>query len=171
MLSYQMDRYPGGLADARYAHEMNPNDPTVLRFLGALEAGLGEGEQAIEHLQRALRLSPRQSRSHEIYQILSFACFIAKRYADGVEWALKALNDMPTFPPTHSCLVYCLVGAGEIEKAKAAFETGQNVAPTYLRTRLEGVSNLARPEDRRRAQTFCRVAAGLEDPSAADAVR
>jgi adenylate cyclase len=171
MLSYQIDRYPAGLADALNAHEMNRNDPTVLRFLGALEAGLGDGERAIEHLQQALRLSPRQSRSHEIFQILSYACFIAKRYTEGIGWALRALNEVPTFPSTHSCLVYCLVGAGEIEKAKAAFSVGQRLAPIYFRGRLEGMSNAARPEDRRRVQTFCRVAAGLEDPSAADAVR
>ena len=171
MLSYQIDRYPAGLADAFHAHEMNPNDPTVLRFLGALEAGQGDGERAIEHLHQALRLSPRQSRSHEIFQILSYACFIAKRYTEGIGWALRALNEVPTFPSTHSCLVYCLVGAGEIEKAKAAFSVGQRLAPIYFRGRLEGMSNAARPEDRRRVQTFCRVAAGLEDPSAADAVR
>ena len=172
MLSYQIGSLSSRDSQMHlHAHEMNPNDTTVLRFLGALEAGLGDGEQAIEHLHQALRLSPRQSRSHEIFQILSYACFIAKRYTEGIGWALRALNEVPTFPSTHSCLVYCLVGAGEIEKAKAAFSVGQRLAPIYFRGRLEGMSNAARPEDRRRVQTFSRFAAGLEDPSAADAVR
>ena len=34
----QLDRYPEALADARRAHEMNPNDMFVLRILGTLEA-------------------------------------------------------------------------------------------------------------------------------------
>jgi hypothetical protein len=37
--------------------------------------------------------------------------------------------------------------------------------------RLEGTLPLARPEHRKRVQTFLRIAAGLEDPSAAETVR
>jgi adenylate cyclase len=171
MLSHQIDRYEAALADARCAHEMNPNDPTVLRFLAALEAGSGEGERAIEHLHQALRLSPRQSRSHEVYQLLAYASFIAKQYTEGIGWALRALNDMPAFIPTHANLVTCLVGAGDIAKAKAAFAAAQKLAPEYFRMRLDGAAASARPEDRRRQHVFYRIAAGLEDPSAADAVR
>ena len=49
LLGGQVDRYPEALADARRAHEMNPNDVFVLRVLAALEAGVGEHERAIEH--------------------------------------------------------------------------------------------------------------------------
>ena len=167
----QLDRYPAALADVRRAHDMNPNDPIVLRYLGALEIALGEPERGIEHLHQALRLSPRQSRSHEIHQILAYACFVAKKYEEGIAWASRALHDMPTFAHTHLNLVECLVGAGEIDKAKAAFAVGQELAPALFRSRLEGESVTARPEDRRRLTTFLRIAAGLEDPSAAEAVR
>jgi TolB-like protein/class 3 adenylate cyclase len=171
LLSHQFERYPTALDDARHAHEMNPNDPLVLRILASLEAASGEGQRAIEHLHQTLRLSPRQSRSHHVYQLLAFAGFIAKRYIDGVGWALRALNDMPTFAPTHFTLVLCLVGAGEIDKAKAAFAAGQKLWPAFFRSRLNGDTMAARPEDRGRTLIFMRVAAGLEDPSAADAVR
>jgi adenylate cyclase len=171
MQSRQLDRHPAALADLLRAHEMNPNDPTVLRFLAALEAGSGEGERAIEHLHQALRLSPRQSRSHEVYQLLAYASFVAKQYTEGIGWALRALNDMPAFIPTHANLVTCLVGAGEIAKAKAAFAAAQKLAPEYFRMRLDGAAASARPEDRRRQHLFYRIAAGLEDSSAADAVR
>ena len=64
------------------------------------------------------------------------------------------------------------VGLGEIGKAKAMFETLRKVAsPELLRSRLEGMWAFGRSEDRRRATIFLRVAAGLEDPSAADEVR
>ena len=169
LLSMQWDRYPAALADARRAHEMNPNDPTVLRFLAAIEASVGQAEQAIEHLHQALRLSPRQSRSHELYQILAYACFIAKRYDEGIAWALRALNDEPSFAHTHLNLVECLVGAGEIEKAKAALAVGLKLAPALVKSRLEGVAVPAPLEDRRRLTSFVRIAAGLEDPSASDA--
>jgi adenylate cyclase len=45
------------------------------------------------------------------------------------------------------------------------------LSPQYFRIRLEGASLYARPEDRARQHTFLRIAAGLEDPSAAKALR
>ena len=74
--------------------------------------------------------------------------------------------------PAHIYLVLDLVGVGEIGKAKAMFETLQKVAsPEFLRPRLEGTWHFGRSEDRRRATTFLRIAAGLEDPGAAEALR
>jgi hypothetical protein len=68
----------------------------------------------------------------------------------------------------HTHVVLGFVGVGEIDKAKAAFEALQKVASAdWVRSRLEGSSGYRRPEDRRRVTTFLRVAAGLEDPSAA----
>jgi TolB-like protein/class 3 adenylate cyclase/Tfp pilus assembly protein PilF len=167
----QLDRYPNALADARRAHEMNPNDTGVLGILALLEVGVGEPERAIEHLHQVLRLNPRNSHSHATYNSLAFASFGAKQYAEGILWASRALNDMPGMLQPHSNLVCCLVGAGEIDKAKAVFETGQRLGPEYFRNQLEGTTMYARPEDRTRKRTFLRIAAGLEDPSAAEALR
>jgi adenylate cyclase len=163
---------PAALADARRAHDMNPNDTFVLRILGSVEALGGEPERAIEHLQQVLRLNPRDARSYMTHNVLASACFIAKRYADAIEWASRALRERPQLVPAHIYFVLDLVGVGEIGKAKTMFETLQKVAsPEYLRARLEGTWPFGRPEDRRRATTFLRVAAGLEDPSAAEALR
>jgi hypothetical protein len=106
------------------------------------------------------------------YNILANACFIAKRYADGIDWASRAIMNRPQRVGAHTFVVLGRVGVGEIGKAKAMFETLQKVASSdYLRSRLEGTWGLGRSEDRRRATTFLRIAAGLEHPSAADAVR
>jgi adenylate cyclase len=150
---------------------MNPNDTFVLRILGALEAATGEPERAIEHLHQVMRLNPRDPRSRMTYSVLAFASFGAKQYAEGIRWASRAINDMPTLVSPHIILTYCLVGAGEIDKAKAAFAAAQKLAPEYFKIRFEGTSQYARPEDRARQRTFLRIAAGLEDPSAADALR
>jgi TolB-like protein/Tfp pilus assembly protein PilF len=168
----QWDRYPEALADARRAHEMNPNDTFVLRLLGLFEALTGEPERGIEHLHQVMRLNPRDSHSHSTYQTVAMACFCAKRYADGFEWASRALRDRPQMIQAHTHVVLDLVGIGEISKAKAMFETLQKVASAeFLRSRLEGTWAFGRSEDRRRASTFLRIAAGLEDPGAAEALR
>jgi adenylate cyclase len=167
-----MPSYIEALADARRAHDMNPNDTFVLRILGSSEAFAGEPERAIEHLQQVLRLNPRDARSYMTHGVLAGACFIAKRYADAIEWASRALRERPQLVPAQTYVVLDLVGVGEIGKARATFETLQKVAsPEYLRARLEGTWPFGRSEDRRRATTFLRIAAGLEDPSAAEALR
>jgi tetratricopeptide (TPR) repeat protein len=168
----EFDRFPEALADARRAHELNPNDTTVLRVLGNLEAAAGESEHAIQHLHQLMRLNPRDPLSHITYTMLARAKFGAKQYTEGIRWAARAINDKPTLVMPHISLTCCLVGAGEIDKAKAAFEALQKVASEeWVRSRLEGSSEYARPADRTRHRTFLRIAAGLEDPSAADALR
>jgi TolB-like protein/Flp pilus assembly protein TadD len=168
----QWDRYPEALADARRAHEMNPNDTFVLRILGNLEAFTGEPERGIEHLHQVMRLNPRDTRSYTTHQLLANLCFIAKRYADCIDWASRALRERPQMIQAHTHVVLGFIGVGEVDKAKAMFETLQKVASAeFLRSRLEGAWPFGQAEDRKRATTFLRIAAGLEDPSAAEAVR
>jgi adenylate cyclase len=166
----ELDSYPEALADARRAHELNANDTLVLRILGALEAVTGEPERAIKRYHQVMRLNPRDPLSRLTYSALAFASVGAKHYADGIRWASRALNDMPTMVMAHVSLTCCLVGAGEIDKAKAAFAAAERLAPEHIKTRLEG-SPYSRPEDRARQRMFLRIAAGLEDPSAADILR
>ena len=83
----------------------------------------------------------------------------------------RAIREMPRMASAHANLVVCFVGAGEIEKAKAAFRAGQPIAPEYFRERMAGNLPLAQLEHRVRVQTFLRIAAGLEDPSAAEPLR
>jgi tetratricopeptide (TPR) repeat protein len=172
VLGGQLDRYAGALADVHRAHEMNPNDTLVLLILAYLEAAVGEPERAIEHGQKILRLNPRDARSHMTFHMLSFASFGARQYAEGVRWASQAIQDKPRMVTSHLNLVTCLVGMREIGKAKAAFTPAQALAPPdYFSRRLGDVSPYSRSEDRTRNETFLRIAAGLEDPSAAEALR
>ncbi|MFO1158477.1 MAG: adenylate/guanylate cyclase domain-containing protein [Reyranellaceae bacterium] len=171
ILGGELDRYPDALADARRAHDINPNDAFILRILGDLEAGIGEYQRAIEHLNRVLRLSPRDPHSHLTHSALAFASFGAKQYEDGIRSSRLAINDKPTMLPPRANLAVCLIGAGEVETAKAAFKAGQELSPEFFKVRLEGNWQYARPEDRSRATTFLRIAAGLEDASAAELLR
>lgn len=168
----QWDRFPEAVADARRAHDMNPNDPFVLRILATLEANACEFDRAIEHLHLLRRLNPRDPRVHIAHSLLAMASFGARQYAEGIGWASLALADRPHLAQAHLGRALCLVGAGEIDKAKASFAALQEVAPAeWVRIRLEGDPPYARPEDRTRYRTFLRITAGLEDPSLAESLR
>ena len=169
--SSQKDRYADALSDVRRANQLNPNDVEVLKILVAVETGVGESEQAMAHAQPLLRLDPRDTFSHGTFILLAFATFGAKRYAESIGWASRALNSMPGMIQAHVTKIVGLVGTGEIDKAKTAFQALQKLAPEFVRSRLGGTSLYGRAEDHARFQTFLRIAAGLEDPSAADALR
>ena len=163
-MSGERERYAEALADARRAHDSNPNDIFNLLILAYIEIRLGEPESALERARLMLRLNPRAERLQDVYNLHAFACFGAARYAEGVEWARRALRDMPSLVPAHSNLVTCLVGMGEIDQARVAFATASALAPEYFRVRLEGQSLYYRPHDRERQVRFLRIAAGLDAP-------
>jgi hypothetical protein len=60
------------------------------------------------------------------------------------------------------------VGLGEIDRARAEFSAGLQMHPKYLQRVLEGRVVYANPADRARHIKFVRIAAGLDDPSAAE---
>lgn len=165
-------RWDEAIADLRRAHELNPNDAFALAMLGWGEAVSGNPSAGIECLARVLRLNPRGPRNYNVFSLLSIACFLAYDYEQALHWAGLASREAPNFPQSHLSLVAAHVALGRIEEAKRAFETARRVAPEVVRARLEGTLLLRRKaEDREREYIFLRVAAGLEDPSAADAVR
>jgi len=63
------------------------------------------------------------------------------------------------------------VGLGDIAKAKDTLLEARRLAPALVERYLAGQFVFRKPEDQRRATTFVRIAARLEDPSAADALR
>ena len=171
LFSLQYDQYPHALADGRRAHEMNPNDTFVLLMLVHLEGHGGEPEQAVEHGMLFLRLNPRDTRLHLLYNGLSGAGIAAKRYDDAIRWASQAIHDMPRMPMPYLSLAVGHVGLGEIDKAKAAFATVCQIAPLFAQSRIDGPTSQGRVQDRNRVHIFARIAASLEDPGAADALR
>ena len=164
-------RYSKALADARRAHELNPNDTFALYVLGQVEVWLGDADAAIEHANQVLRLSPLDRRIHLTYVLLAVACFIGRRYEEGANWALRAQMDAGQLFLGHLNAINCFVGMGQIDRAKAEFAKARALAPAWLEALMQGLSPYARAIDRDRQITFLRVAAGREDPSAAEALR
>ena len=165
------ERQSEALVAARRAHALNVNDTFVLYILGNLEANAGDPMRAIDYCQRILRLNPRDNHIHMIYTLLAYACVAARRYADGLAWASRALNDAPRNNAAYTNLIACLVGTGQIEKARAMYQSAsERLAPAFARI-MAGRNSYSREGDREHSRVFMRVAAGLDPPSAADAVR
>jgi tetratricopeptide (TPR) repeat protein len=165
------DRSDEALLNLRRAYELNPHDTSTLTALGLAETVAGRPHVAIEPLERALRLSPRDLTRHSLFLTLTIACLGARQYANGVEYGLRGVEESPASAALHLNLAMCLVGLGEIARAKAALEEARRCEPDLVQRWLDGMIVFRKPEDLHRVRTFLRVAMDLDDPSAAEALR
>jgi TolB-like protein/Flp pilus assembly protein TadD len=159
------------LAHARRGHELNPNDVRCMWTLATIELINGQPGRALDHANDALRLSPVDPWKYQFDQIRAGACFLLRRYASGLEYARLAAGAAPNWPLAQMALAMAAVGAGDLASARSALERARAIAPDYVRNRLEGRSFFMRDEDARLTTLAFRIAAGLEDSSAADALR
>jgi tetratricopeptide (TPR) repeat protein len=138
---------------------------------GRWEEARIEAQIAVRLMERALRVNPRDPNAPMTHSKLAYAYFAAREYRKGLEWAMRAKNGAPGHSSAHQNMAVLLVGLGEIDRAKESLEIARGLEPKFMSHRLK-----ARPADRgselrHRYDTFLRIAAGLEDPGAADALR
>lgn len=160
-----------GRAEIRQAHELNPNDSFTLANLGFNETLRGDVQQGIEHLTRALRLSPRDPSRYIVLNFMGWAYFNARDYANGTEWAQQSVRQAPAFASSRLSLVLNSAGLGNIELAAAEYQTLRKLSPEMAEKTVTGQWLSKDPEFVKRATIFVRIAAGLENPAAAEAVR
>ncbi len=168
---YYAGQRQAGIEDMRRALQRNPNDVRVLQVLSFTEAAFGDAARGIELGLKALRLSPRDRAIGHMHGVLANAYFYARRYGEGLQEAEAAAREMPASASAHAVMALNLVGLGRVPEARVCVETIRRLAPAYLQRRLDGRSVVERPDDLKHATVFLRIAAGLEDPSAAEVLR
>ncbi len=136
-------RFDAALADHRRALTLNPNLASNLFAMGWTEAIAGLTVEAREHVQLALRLSPRETDIWlgEGYAALALASFLDGDYADTVKWGHLA-NQMQ--PITQGLMVAANAYLGDIETARFHFETLKSFAPDFLPAVLSGKIEVCR---------------------------
>jgi adenylate cyclase len=153
------------------ARELNPNDVMVLRQQGNTEQWLGNIEASFEPLLLALRISPRSPDRYRAQILVADAHLCLKDYAAALEQANVGLSTAPNFGFLHMDVAMAHAGLGDIEAARNAFATALQLAPEVMASRLEKGMPCRDAKVRQHTRMLLRVAAGLEDPRAADALR
>ena len=159
------------LAALRGAYNINRNYVLGLGFLGMYEAWAGNKELGVRYALEAFRLSPRDPYQHHLLVLLAFTYFANRQDAQALEIAEMAMRESPDKPVPYLLLALTHIGVGQLEAAKKAFVSLQTMAPQLAQARLNGQWLTTNAAYVKRAQTFLRVAAGLENPAAADALR
>ena len=142
-----------GLVDRTLA--LNPNYARGWSISGLLRLWAGEPDIAIDHVDVALRLSPR-ARVGPSLLILGGAHFFSRRFDEAVPKLLLGIQDDPSFPIAYQILAACYAHMGRLDEARAIVAKLRAITPQVMQTHLP----FRRPEDRELLLSGLGLAAG-----------
>ena len=139
------------------ALRLNPNFAVAWHFSGWVRVFLGEPETAIEHLARAMRLSPLDPVFGQMRGATASAYFFAGRYEEASSWAEKAIRERPSAQAFRVAAASNAL-AGRQEKAEEAMARLRQFDPHRRISNLTDQDPLRRPEDLERLEEGLRKA-------------
>ncbi len=158
-LAYVVRELEDGAAFIDQALALNPNLARAWHFSGWIRIWLGDPETAIEHLARAMRLSPLDPAFHAMQAATASAHFFAGRHDEASCWAERALREQPNNLDVIGLLAMSDALAGRLEKARAEMTRLVQLSPGR---RLSNINDrlppYRRPEDRAKVLEAARKA-------------
>ena len=156
-LGYVVGDLEGAVALIDRALVLNPNLATAWYASGTVRAFRGgEPDVAIEHLRRAMRLSPYDPFMFTMQGVTAFAHFFAGRYDEASSWAEKAFWERPNILATLRIAAVSNAFAGRLEEAQKAVARALELDPAMRLSNLKDrIGTFRRPED------FAKYADGL----------
>ena len=148
VLSLLAHDHEAGLAALGRAVALNPNSALAFGASAVVHCFAGDYGTAIEHGQRALRLSPFDPLSYRPLIALAYAHLFTGRHEEAAEYAERAVQANPGFDVSHALLVASLVELGRLEEAREAAGRLMAAFPTFriARRRRAGFRDTARFE-------------------------
>jgi TolB-like protein/tetratricopeptide (TPR) repeat protein len=134
---------------------LNANLAWAWYFSGWVKIWLGEPEVAIEHLARALRLSPQDPHAFNMKSATAVAHFVAGRYAEALSWAEAALSERPDHSSAIRVFAASCAVIGLSERAARAMTRLRELDPALRLSNLKHIYPLLKPEQ------FASLAEGL----------
>jgi len=126
---------------------LNRNLAWIWHFSALARAFLGEPEIALDHAQRAMRLSPQDPQMFAMQVAAAFAHLLADRPAEALALAEDALRVQPNFL-VGTCVAAASAGlAGQTSQAERAMARLRALKPDLTMTNLSELLPLRRPED------------------------
>ena len=148
-LGYVVGDLDGAVALIDRALVLNSNSAVGWYASGTVRAFRGgEPDVAIEHLKRAMRLSPFDPFMFTMQGVTAFAHFFAGRYDEAVAWAERAFWERPNILATLRIAAASYALAGRAEEAQKAVARALELDPGMRVSNLkERIGWFGRPED------------------------
>lgn len=135
-----------------------PNLLQVQLCAGLLKNFLGEGDAALGHLERALRLSPIDPSRCTYLGAIGIAHLTCGRYDDALLWLQRAIQENPNYVLAQVNMVLALGYLGRMDEAMPVALRLLELAPSYTVSRYLSVIAYKDPEYRKRAGKILRAA-------------
>jgi TolB-like protein/class 3 adenylate cyclase len=134
---------------------LNPNFARGWQISANLRYWAGQPDIAIEHVQAALRLSPRARVGASLLTI-GAAHFVSRRFDEAVPKLLLAIQEDPTHPSPYRSLAACYAHMGRLDDAREIVERLRAITSVVI----ADASYLRNPEQRELFLSGLRLAAG-----------
>jgi TolB-like protein/class 3 adenylate cyclase len=134
---------------------LNPNYARGWYISGLLRLGAGQPDTAIEHIDAALRLSPR-ARTGTSFTTIGVAHLVSRRFDEAVPKLLLAIQDDPSHPQTYRALAACFAHMGRLDDAREIVTRLRAITSAVM----HDLSFLRNPEHRELFLSGLRLAAG-----------
>jgi TolB-like protein/Tfp pilus assembly protein PilF len=125
---------------------LNPNLATAWVLSGLLRFYRGETEVAIEHLARAMCLSPLDPTLYQMQVGTGFAHLLAGDFDNASSWAKRAFLEEPNYLPAAAVVAASHALAGRLEEARQAMERVRQIDPALRVSNLSDWFPIRRPE-------------------------
>ena len=132
--------FDAAVADFHRAFALNPNLTWNIFHMAWCESLSGLTEEAKEHANLGLRLSPRELDLWlgVAYLALMQACFAERDFDEAMKWGKLAIQMEARAPIRRALTVACCAFAGDLEEARRHAEFLESVAPDFIPSLLSG---------------------------------
>jgi adenylate cyclase len=128
-LAYLAGEVEVGAIQVDRAIVLNPNLAMAWGVSGWLRVYLGQQANAIEHFERAMRLSPLDSFAYFSYAGMAYAHVLSERYDEAVFWSRKAINEQPNWATTLRIGAIAYALSGRVAEAREAIAGQLEIDP------------------------------------------
>lgn len=125
---------------------LNPNLAVAWNASGWVRTFLGETEAMIEHMARAMRLSPLDPLIFSMQAITALGHFFASRHDEAAAWAEKAVRERPNMLITLRAAAASYVSAGRPEEAHKMIARALQLDPDMRVSNLTDRLMMLQPE-------------------------
>jgi len=150
----------GGYALAFIAHEfddavafmdrglaVNPNSAQAWMLSAWLRVWRGEPDLALDHVARALRLSPLDPTQPQFMASISFGHFCLRRFEEASLWAGNAVREQPNLLSPLLILAASAAHMERLDEARRLVPQILHLSPSYRLSRIKERVPFRRPQD------------------------
>jgi adenylate cyclase len=114
---------------------LNPSYARGWNLSGGLRLWAGQPDLAIEHLETARRLSPREPVGAPL-SMIGGAYFFKRRFEEAAAKLLLSIQDHPGYPPAYRYLAACYSHMGRLDEARAIVARLRAITPLVVPSEL-----------------------------------